>query len=102
VLITIQQSPQFEAWLDGLADLRARARIVARVRRATFGNFGDCKPVGEGVSEMRVDVGRGYRLYFIRKGAEVYLLLVGGDKSTQKRDIERAMAMARKLREQGQ
>jgi putative addiction module killer protein len=82
--------------------LRARARIVARVRRATFGNFGDCKPVGEGVSEMPVDVCRGYRLYFIRKGAEVYLLLVGGDKSTQKRDIERAMAMARKLREQGQ
>lgn len=71
------------------------------MRRATLGNFGDTKPVGEGVSEMRIDVGPGYRIYFVRRGIEVYVLLVGGDKSTQKRDIEQAIAMARKLKEQG-
>jgi putative addiction module killer protein len=100
-VLVIQRSSEFDAWLDRLADLRARARIVARVRRATLGNFGDTKPVGEGVSEMRIDVGPGYRIYFVRRGIEVYVLLVGGDKSTQKRDIEQAIAMARKLKEQG-
>lgn len=100
-MLVIQRSSEFDAWLDRLADLRARARIVARVRRATLGNFGDTKPVGEGVSEMRIDVGPGYRIYFVRRGIEVYVLLVGGDKSTQKRDIEQAIAMARKLKEQG-
>ena len=102
-MLVFQQSPRFEAWLDQLTDTRAKARIVARVRRATFGNFGDCKPIGEGVSEMRVDVGSGYRIYFVRKGVEVYVLLMGGDKSSQKRDIRTALAMARKLKqEQGQ
>jgi putative addiction module killer protein len=100
-VLVIQRSSEFDAWLDRLADLRARARIVARVRRATLGNFGDTKPVGEGVSEMRIDVGPGYRIYFVRRGIEVYVLLVGGDKSTQKRDIEQAIAIARKLKEQG-
>jgi putative addiction module killer protein len=100
-VLAIQRSSEFDAWLDRLADLRARAHIVARVRRATLGNFGDTKPVGEGVSEMRIDVGPGYRIYFVRRGIEVYVLLVGGDKSTQKRDIEQAIAMARKLKEQG-
>ena len=100
-MLVIQRSSEFDAWLDRLADLRARARIVARVRRATLGNFGDTKPVGEGVSEMRIDVGPGYRIYFVRRGIEVYVLLVGGDKSAQKRDIEQAIAMARKLKEQG-
>jgi putative addiction module killer protein len=100
-VLVIQRSSEFDAWLDRLADLRARARVVARLRRATLGNFGDTKPVGEGVSEMRIDVGPGYRIYFVRRGIEVYVLLVGGDKSTQKRDIEQAIAMARKLKEQG-
>lgn len=100
-VLVIQRSSEFDAWLSRLADTRARASIVARVRRATLGNFGDTKPVGEGVSEMRVDVGPGYRIYFVRKGLEVYLLLVGGSKSTQKRDIQQALAMARKLKEQG-
>lgn len=100
-MLVIQRSSEFDAWLDRLADLRARARVVARLRRATLGNFGDTKPVGEGVSEMRIDVGPGYRIYFVRRGIEVYVLLVGGDKSTQKRDIEQAIAMARKLKEQG-
>jgi putative addiction module killer protein len=96
-VLVFQQSPEFEAWLDQLTDKRAKARIVARVRRATFGNFGDCKPVGEGVSKMRIDVGSGYRVYFVRKGAEVYLLLIGGDKSSQDRDINLAKEMARNL-----
>jgi putative addiction module killer protein len=85
--------------LSDLADTKAKARILARLRSATFGNFGDCEAVGEGVSEMRVHAGPGYRVYFTRKGATVYLLLAGGDKSTQKRDISRAKAMARELKE---
>jgi putative addiction module killer protein len=100
-VFVFRQSLEFEAWLDHLTDRKAKGRIAARIRRATFGNFGDCKPVGDGVSEMRVDVGPGYRIYFFRKGVEVYVLLVGGDKSTQRRDIERALAMARQLKEQG-
>ncbi len=100
-MLVIQRSSEFDAWLDQLADLRARARIVSRIDRASLGNFGDTKPIGEGVNEMRVDVGPGYRIYFVRKGLEVYVLLVGGDKSTQKRDIQQALAMARELKEQG-
>lgn len=85
--------------MSDLADTKAKAKILARLRSATFGNFGDCEAVGEGVSEMRVHAGPGYRVYFTRKGATVYLLLAGGDKSTQKRDIARAKAMARELKE---
>jgi putative addiction module killer protein len=71
--------------------------------RASLGNFGNCEPIGEGVSEMRIDVGAGYRVYFVRKSGEVYVLLMGGDKSSQKRDIRTALAMARQLKqEQGQ
>jgi putative addiction module killer protein len=68
--------------------------------RASLGNLGDCRPIGEGVSEMRVDVGPGYRIYFVRQGVEVYVLLVGGDKSSQKRDIQIALAMARELKQE--
>lgn len=75
-----------------------RARIIHRLRSAEHGNFGDCAPVGEGVSEMRVHVGPGYRIYFTRRGEVVYLLLLGGDKSTQKRDIQRAIEIARALK----
>lgn len=71
-----------------------------RLDRASLGNFGGCAPVGEGVAEMRIDYGPGYRVYFIRQGAPVYLLLTGGDKSTQHRDIERAKAMARELKQE--
>ena len=74
-----------------------RARIIHRIRSAELGNFGDSTPVGEGVSEMRIHVGPGYRLYYTRRGELVYLLLVGGDKSSQKRDIKRAIAIARSL-----
>lgn len=92
-----QRSGEFDAWLVNLKDKVARARITLRIRSAEHGNFGDCEPVGEGVSEMRVHVGPGYRAYFTRRAGVVYLLLVGGDKSTQKRDIKRAIEMARAL-----
>jgi putative addiction module killer protein len=72
---------------------------LARLRSATLGNFGDCEPVGDGVFEMRIHVGPGYRVYFVRTGTTIYALLVGGDKSTQKPDVARAKKMARELKE---
>lgn len=95
-----QRSGEFDAWLVNLKDKVARARIALRIRSAEHGNFGDCEPVGEGVSEMRVHVGPGYRAYFTRRAGVVYLLLLGGDKSTQKRDIKRAIEMARALKKE--
>lgn len=94
---TFLRSEEFDAWLLGLQDRVGRARIVHRIRSAELGNFGDCVPVGEGVFEMRVHIGPGYRTYYTRRGDVVYLLLMGGDKSTQKRDIKRAIAMAQSL-----
>ena len=96
---TFLRSSEFDAWLRALADLKAKARVLARLRSATLGNFGDCESVGEGVSEMRIHVGPGYRVYFMRTGTTIYVLLVGGDKSTQKQDIARAKKMARELKE---
>lgn len=96
---TFLRSPNFDAWLSALADLKAKARILARIRSATFGNFGDCAPVGEGVSEMRVHFGPSYRLYFVRRGTTVFFLLCGGDKASQQRDIARAQKMTRDLKE---
>jgi len=96
---TFVRSADFDAWLSGLADHKAKARILARLRSAMFGNFGDCAPVGEGVSEMRIHVGPGYRVYFKRTEGTVYLLLMGGDKASQKHDIARAKEMARELKE---
>src|SRR5689334_1017651 len=94
------RSPKFEEWFHGLVDRRAKQIILARLTRIEQGNFGDVKPVGEGVSELRIDVGPGYRVYFVRRGLAVYLLLMGGDKGSQKRDIEAAKAMARALKEE--
>ena len=94
---TFLRTDEFDAWLADLTDNVARARIVHRIRSAEHGNFGDCEPVGEGVSEMRIHVGPGYRAYYTRRGAVIYLLLLGGDKSSQKRDIKRAIEMARAL-----
>ncbi len=94
---TFLRSEEFDAWLLGLKDRVGRARIVHRIRSAELGNFGDCVPVGEGVSEMHIHTGPGYRAYYTRRGDVVYLLLMGGDKSTQKRDIKRAIAMAQSL-----
>lgn len=94
---TFLQSEEFVAWLSGLKDRIGRARIARRIELAEAGHFGDCEPVGEGVSEMRIHAGPGYRAYFTRRGEVVYFLLLGGDKSTQKRDIQRAIKMARAL-----
>jgi len=94
---TFLRTDDFDAWLAGLKDNVARARIVHRIRSAEHGNLGDCEPVGEGVSEMRIHVGPGYRAYYTRRGAVIYLLLPGGEKSSQKRDIKRAIEMARAL-----
>ncbi|WP_242632780.1 type II toxin-antitoxin system RelE/ParE family toxin [Thiothrix fructosivorans] len=93
----ILKSDEFDAWLSSLKDKRAKAKIALRVGRAELGNFGDVEPVGEGVSEMRIHYGPGYRLYFTRRGEVVYLLLLGGDKSTQQRDIKKAIEMANTL-----
>lgn len=101
-MFTLIRSSVFDEWLSGLADQKGKARILARLTGAALGNFGDCEAVGEGVSEMRVHYGPGYRVYFVRNGATVYVLLNGGDKSSQKRDIDRAKEMARKLRESDQ
>ena len=86
---------------EWLKDQKAKARILHRLSRASLGNFGDCEPVGEGVSEMRVHHGSGFRAYFVRHGAAVYVLLCGGDKSSQRRDIAGAKRMARELKESG-
>lgn len=94
---TFLRSDEFDSWLAALKDKLGRARIAHRIRSAEHGNFGDCESVGEGVSEMRIHFGPGYRAYFTRRGEVVYLLLLGGDKSSQKRDIKRAIEMARAL-----
>jgi len=94
---TFERSEEFDAWLAGLKDKVGRARIVHRIRSAEHGNFGDCDSVGGGVSEMCIHVGPGYRAYFTRRAQVVYLLLLGGDKSSQKRDIKRAIEMAQAL-----
>jgi putative addiction module killer protein len=88
------QSSEFSAWLRGLKDRAGRARIAARLDGAKLGNFGDCGPVGDGISEMRIHFGPGYRVYFKRSGDVIYLLLCGGDKSTQKADIKQAKRIA--------
>ena len=94
---TFLRSDEFDTWLAALKDNIGRARIALRIRSAEHGNFGDCEPVGDGVSEMRIHFGPGYRVYFTRRGEVLYLLLLGGNKSSQKRDIKRAIDMARDL-----
>ena len=96
-MIEVRQSDVFAAWFAGLRDHQARARITVRIRRLSLGNPGDVKPVGGGVSEMRIDYGPGYRVYFARRGDLVVVLLCGGDKRSQSRDIARAIELAREL-----
>jgi putative addiction module killer protein len=94
---TFLRTLEFDTWLKALRDPIGKARIVARIRSAECGNFGDCEPVGEGVSEMRIHCGPGYRVYYSRKGKIVYLLLCGGDKATQKRDIKQAKLLLKSI-----
>jgi len=96
-VIEIRKTEIFARWLDNLRDIRARARIQVRVERLTAGNAGDVKPVGEGVSELRIDYGPGYRVYFKKHGREVVILLAGGDKGSQAADIKTALRLARNL-----
>ena len=96
-MIEIRKTEAFAKWLDGLHDIRARARILARVERLALGNPGDVKPVGEGVSELRIDYGPGYRVYYKKQGQKVVILLAGGDKSTQAKDIKTALRLSQNL-----
>jgi putative addiction module killer protein len=96
-MFTVRQTREFQAWLDALKDMRAQVRIAARLRLAEAGNLGDWKPVGGELSEMRVDVGPGYRLYFTRRASILIVMLAGGDKSSQARDIKRAQRVLREL-----
>ena len=96
-MLEIRQIAEYAAWFERLRDRQARARINARIRRLSLGNPGDVKPVGEGVSELRIDYGPGYRVYFVQRGETLVVLLAGGDKRTQDRDIQVALALARNL-----
>ena len=98
-MFQIIRSDEFDQWLRSLRNAAAKARILARLRSATFGNFGDTKAVGEGVSEMRIHVGPGYRVYYMRAGTTIFVLLMGGDKSTQEKDIAKAKRLAREWQE---
>jgi putative addiction module killer protein len=96
-MIEVRQTEVFSKWLRELRDRQARARIQTRIDRLQLGLAGDVKPVGEGVSELRIDYGPGYRVYFARRGQELVILLAGGDKRTQGRDIKTALELARGL-----
>jgi putative addiction module killer protein len=96
-MIEIRKTEIFTKWLDDLNDIRARARILVRIERLAAGNPGDVKSVGEGVSELRIDYGPGYRVYYKKQGQKVVILLAGGDKNTQAKDIKTALRLARNL-----
>jgi putative addiction module killer protein len=96
-MIEIRETDKYQQWFEGLRDRAARFRIGVRIRRLVLGNFGDVKPVGEGVSELRITYGPGYRVYLTQRGETLVILLAGGEKSSQQRDIERAKQLARGL-----
>ena len=96
-MIEVRQTGIFSEWLRRLRDEKARCRILIRIRRMSLGNFGDVKPVGDGVSELRIDYGPGYRIYYVHRGAQIVVLLCGGDKRTQQQDIKRAQKIAETL-----
>jgi len=94
---TILTTETFDHWFASLRDKQAVRRIQARIRRAELGNLGDCRPIGEGVSEMRIHYGPGYRVYFVQRDLELVILLAGGDKASQSKDIHTALVLARQL-----
>jgi len=96
-MVEIRKTELFAKWIDNLRDVQAKARVLVRIERLASGNAGDVKPVGEGISEMRIDYGPGYRVYFIKRGSELIILLAGGDKGSQARDIKTAVRLARNL-----
>ena len=99
-MIAVNQTPTFKKWMSKLRDIRAKARILFRLTQVEGGNLGDYKSVGDGILEMRIDYGPGYRLYFVRNGDTVVILLIGGDKSTQDRDIEKAKEIWRGMQDE--
>jgi len=96
-MIEIRKTDNYVQWIDGLQDMRARARILVRIERLKSGNPGDVKPIGEGISELRIDYGPGYRVYFNRIGQKVIIFLAGVDKKTQPKDIRTAISLSRNL-----
>lgn len=96
-MIEIRKTEHFANWLDNLRDIQAKARVLVRIERLASGNAGDVKPVGEGVSEMRINYGPGYRIYFVQRGSELIILLAGGEKSSQPRDIKVAIRLVQNL-----
>lgn len=96
-MVDVRKTSEFDAWLENLRDSRARAKILTRIQRLELGNAGDVRPVGDGLSEIRIDFGPGYRVYYKQAGKEIVLLLCGGDKSTQDKDIARAKILAAQL-----
>jgi len=98
-MVEVRQTDIYEKWFSRLRDIRAKARIDIRIRRLSLGNPGDVKPVGDGVSELRIDVGKGYRVYFVQRGDQLVILLAGGSKHTQQKDIELAKQLAKEVQE---
>lgn len=96
-MIEIRQTEIYSKWFKSLRDSQAQARINIRIRRLSMGNSGDVKPIGKGVSELRIDYGAGYRVYFIQRGEQLIILLAGGDKRTQDQDIKTALNLAKEL-----
>ena len=98
-MVEVRQTERFARWLKDLRDLRARAKVQVRIERLIGGNPGDARPVGSGVSELRIDYGPGYRVYYQQKGSRLIILLAGGDKSSRSRDIEEALMLSRQIKE---
>lgn len=96
-MIEIKRLPEFDNWFDGLKDVSTKMRLVARLKKVSLGNLGDVKPIGEGVSEMREHFGSGWRMYFVQHGQVLVVMLGGGDKSSQVRDIAKAIALSKTL-----
>ncbi|MGD0860159.1 MAG: type II toxin-antitoxin system RelE/ParE family toxin [Terracidiphilus sp.] len=97
-MFSVKPLPEFTRWLDGLKDNKVRGAVVERIKRLTFGLLGDFKAIGDGVIELRIDFGAGWRLYYTQCGAQIVVLLAGGSKRTQKKDIQRAKALAALLK----
>jgi putative addiction module killer protein len=99
-MVEVRQTERFVRWLEGLRDLRGRAKVLARIERLIGGNPGDVRPVGSGVSELRINYGPGYRVYYLQWGTTLIILLAGGDKSSQVKDIDEALLLAANLAEE--
>ncbi len=97
----IEKTPEFDKWLRKLKDLRAKAKILFRIQKIeSSGHFGDCKPVGDGIRELKINYAKGYRVYYVEKDFKIIILLIGGDKTTQQRDLEKAKKILKKVNQQ--